>query len=197
MSDLSQEQERSQDRLIVGLGNPGSQYHETRHNLGFRVVNQLAERWGKSLSRLECSALIAERAGGLLAEPQTYMNRSGYAVRCLVERRMLSPSNLLVVYDDVNLPLGRVRLRPAGGPGGHRGMESIVQNLRTEEIARLRLGVAPRDRDLEGEALVDFVLAPFDESETETVTQLIDRATDACESWWSEGNETTMNRYNG
>jgi len=197
MSDLSQEQERSPDRLIVGLGNPGSQYHETRHNLGFRVVSQLARRWDISLSRLECNALIAEPTGGLLAAPQTFMNRSGFAVRCLVERRLLSPGNVLVVYDDVHLPLGRVRLRPVGGPGGHRGMESIVQNLRTEEIARLRLGVAPEDRDLDGDELVDFVLAPFEESEKEIVAELIDRATDACESWWSEGNETTMNRFNG
>ena len=197
MSDLSQEGEGSNDRLIVGLGNPGSQYHGTRHNLGFRVVNQLAQRWDTSLSRLECKALIAELAGGLLAAPQTFMNRSGFAVRCLVERRRLSPSNLLVVYDDVHLPLGRVRLRPAGGPGGHRGMESIVQNLRTEEIARLRLGVGPLDGELEGDELVDFVLAPFDVSEKLAVEDLIDKAIDACESWWNEGNETTMNRFNG
>lgn len=197
MSELSNDGETSSDRLIVGLGNPGSRYHDTRHNLGFRVVSQLAQRWNTSLSRLECKSLIAERADGLLATPQTFMNRSGFAVRCLVERRRLSTNNLLVVYDDVNLPLGRLRMRPLGGPGGHRGMESIVQNLRTEEVSRLRLGVAPLDRDVDGDDLVDFVLAPFDESEEEMVVELIDRATDACESWWSEGNEPTMNRFNG
>ena len=197
MSEFSQAGETSSDRLIVGLGNPGSRYHDTRHNLGFRVVSQLARRWDTTLSRLECGALIAETVDGLLAAPQTFMNRSGFAVRCLVERRSLSTDNLLVVYDDVNLPLGRIRLRPLGGPGGHRGMESILQNLRTEEVSRLRLGVAPLDTEVNGDDLVDFVLTPFDESEEEIVVEFVDRATDACESWWSEGNEPTMNRFNG
>lgn len=197
MSELPQDDASSSDRLIVGLGNPGSQYLETRHNLGFRVVERLARRWKTTLSRLECNALVAEAEGGLLAAPQTYMNRSGYAVRCLVERRSLKTGNLLIVYDDVNLALGRMRLRPLGGPGGHRGMESIIQNMRTEAIARLRLGVAPHNRDLQGEDLVDFVLTPFDASEEEAVGELIERAADACESWWGEGNQPTMNRFNG
>lgn len=197
MSELSKDGETPSDRLIVGLGNPGSLYQDTRHNLGFRVVSQLAQRWDTTLSRLECKALIAETAGGLLAAPQTFMNRSGFAVRCLLERHSLSTDHLLVVYDDVNLPLGRIRLRPLGGPGGHRGMESIVQNLQTEEVSRLRLGVAPLEGEVNGDDLVEFVLAPFDESEEELVVELIERAADACESWWSEGDEPTMNRFNG
>ena len=194
---MPQDGETSSERLIVGLGNPGSQYLDTRHNLGFRVVSRLAERWDSTLSRLECRSLVVEVDGGVLAAPQTYMNRSGFAVRCLIERRELSRENLLIVFDDVNLPLGRIRLRPQGGPGGHRGMESIIQSLRSEEVARMRLGVAPPAGEVAAEDLVDYVLAPFDESEEESVEELIERAADACEFWWTEGNQPTMNRFNG
>lgn len=197
MSDVAQKTEAVADRLIVGLGNPGREYEDTRHNLGFRVVARLAERWKTSQAQLECNALVAESTGILLVAPQTYMNRSGYAVRCLVERRELQPTDILVVYDDVNLPLGRLRLRPSGGPGGHRGMESIVQSLQTEEISRLRLGVAPEDSDMTDEDLVDFVLSAFAADEAGTVQELIEKAADACESWLQEGNEATMNRFNG
>jgi len=185
------------DRLIVGLGNPGREYENTRHNLGFRVVTRLASRWDVSLGRLECNALLGESTEALLAAPQTYMNRSGYAVRCLVEGRGFQPADILVVYDDVNLPLGRLRLRPSGGPGGHRGMESIVQSLQTEEIPRLRLGIATEDIEPASDDLVEFVLSTFVADEEETVQELIEKAADACESWLQEGNEATMNRFNG
>ena len=185
------------DRLIVGLGNPGQVYAETRHNLGFKVVARLARRWKTALGRLECNALVGEATEVLLAAPQTYMNRSGYAVRCLVEGRGVEPADILVVFDDVNLPLGRLRLRPGGGPGGHRGMESIVQNLQTEEIPRLRLGIAPEETEMSSDELVEFVLSVFDTDERETVELLIERAADACESWLQEGTEATMNRFNG
>ena len=184
-------------RLIVGLGNPGGEYAETRHNLGFRVVGLLASRWEIRLGRLECNALVGEGRDCLLAAPQTFMNRSGYSVRCLVQGRGLEPTEILVVYDDVNLPLGRLRLRPEGGPGGHRGMESIVQNLQTETIPRLRLGIAPEGLDLSNDDLSDFVLSDFDEEEQDTVENLIEKATDACDSWLREGIRTTMNRFNG
>lgn len=183
--------------MIVGLGNPGSEYENTRHNLGFRVVERLAHRWHVSLSRLECNALVAESSGTLLVAPQTFMNRSGYAARCLVQGRGVDPERILVVYDDVNLPLGRIRLRPNGSPGGHRGMESVVQNLQTEDIPRLRLGIAPHESDMSGEDLVDFVLNEFADSEEDAVIDLIGRAADACESWLRLGTEATMNRFNG
>ena len=197
MSPSAEETVADGDRLIVGLGNPGAEYEQTRHNLGFRVVGVLARRRKTALGRLECRSLVGESAEVFLAAPQTYMNRSGYAVRCLIERRKVGPEQVLVVYDDVDLPLGRLRLRPRGGPGGHRGMESIVQNLQTEEIPRLRLGVAPEDLDLSDSDLVDFVLSKFDADEEESVQELIERAADACEYWLREGNEATMNRFNG
>lgn len=186
-------------RLILGLGNPGETYRDTRHNVGFRVVDELARRFGVSLDRVECNSRLGQASGPavLLAQPQTYMNRSGYAARCFVEHHQLEPAAVLVVYDEVNLPLGRLRLRRAGSPAGHRGLESVLENLRTDQVPRLRLGVAPADGPPAGEDLADFVLAPFTGDETETVEQMIRRAADACEVWLAEGVEAAMNRFNG
>ncbi len=188
------------------MGNPGETYRETRHNVGFRVVEELARRWRVRVDRLECNALFGEAPGPdspdgsgnptLLAMPQTYMNRSGYAARCLLERHDLEPASVLVVYDEVSLPLGRLRLRKSGSPGGHRGLESILENLRTDQIPRLRLGVAGPDGPPSGEELVDFVLAPFAAAEREPVDEMVRRAADACEVWLREGVEVAMNRFN-
>ncbi|MFQ5527518.1 MAG: aminoacyl-tRNA hydrolase [Thermoanaerobaculia bacterium] len=182
--------------LIVGLGNPGDRYRSARHNLGYLVLDELARRWRIGERRLECNALVSESERAVLSWPQTFMNRSGYAVRCLVERHGFSPERTLVVYDDVALPLGRLRLRGSGGPGGHRGMESVIRNLHTDEIPRLRLGILP-ERDLDDDALSDFVLAPFEPDEAETAGSLAGRAADACESWLDVGLDITMNRFNG
>ena len=187
----------SGSRLILGLGNPGGKYSDTRHNVGFRVVAELARRWGLRLRAGECNCAVAEAAGVLLAQPQTYMNRSGYAARCLLERHDLDPRNVLVVYDEVHLPLGRLRLRPAGTPGGHRGMESILESLRSAEVPRLRLGVGPADAEVRGEELADYVLESFTREELEAAEGLVLRAADACECWLTEGPEAAMNRFNG
>lgn len=183
-------------RVVAGLGNPGERYRESRHNLGFRVVEALARRRGIRIGRLECNALTGEGDGLLLVLPQTYMNRSGHALRCLAETGRLEPAQLLVVYDEVRLPLGRVRIRPGGSPGGHRGMESVVESLRTDEVARLRLGCAGEGGVPEGDDLVDYVLSPFRRHELAAVEEMIERAADACETWLGEGIETAMNRYN-
>lgn len=136
-------------------------------------------------------------AGVLLAQPQTYMNRSGYAARCLVERHGFAPSGLLVVFDDVHLPLGRLRLRRSGSPGGHRGMESVVESLQSDEMPRLRLGVAAEaGAPAGGDELVDFVLAPFAGEERAAVDAMIRRAADACETWLAAGIEAAMNAFN-
>jgi PTH1 family peptidyl-tRNA hydrolase len=185
-------------RLILGLGNPGEEYRDTRHNVGFRVVEELARRWHLALDRLECNALTAHGEDVLLAKPQTYMNRSGHAAQCFAERYELDPASLLVVYDEVNLPLGKLRLRRAGSPAGHRGLESILESLRTAEVPRLRLGVAPVvDPRPPGEDLADFVLSPFAESEREETAAMICRAADAVEVWLREGAEAAMTRFNG
>ena len=183
-------------RLVLGLGNPGERYRGTRHNLGFRVVRELAGRMSIGLDRVECSALVGEADELLLAMPQTYMNRSGYAARCLTDRHEIEPGHALVVYDDVELPLGRLRLRRSGGPGGHRGMESVIRNLRTEEVPRLRLGIRPQP-DRAPDDLVEFVLEPFLADERQEVETLVERAADACRAWLEQDIETVMNRFNG
>ncbi|MGB5293834.1 MAG: aminoacyl-tRNA hydrolase [Thermoanaerobaculia bacterium] len=183
-------------RLIVGLGNPGERYRQTRHNLGFTVLEELANRRGSSFDRIECKSLLAVEPSLILARPQTYMNRSGYALRCLAEKRDLRADAILVVFDDVHLPLGKIRFRRSGGPGGHRGMESVIQNLQSEGIPRLRLGVGNRDDAPEGDALVDFVLSPFLDTEAGEVEEMTTRAADACECWLADGAEATMNEFN-
>lgn len=181
-------------RYVVGLGNPGARFEGTRHNLGYRVVDELAARRGLRIGREICRALVGGDERITLVKPLTFMNRSGYTVRCLLERSGDEPGNMLVVYDDVNLPFGVLRLRAGGQPGGHRGMESIVENLRSPEIPRLRLGIGAPERP---EDLSDYVLAPFSRQQEEDVAALVERAADAAESWSTEGVERTMNRFNG
>ena len=184
-------------KLVLGLGNPGEIYRDTRHNVGFRVVEELARRRGSPPERLECNALVVPDPELALARPQTYMNRSGYAARCLVERWELPPEALLVVYDEVALPLGRLRLRLAGSPAGHRGMESILESLQTDQVPRLRCGVAGPDGPPAGDVIADYVLSPFAPEERETAEEMIARAADACEAWFREGPEAAMSRFNG
>ncbi len=195
-------------RVVLGLGNPGERYAATRHNVGFRVVEELARRRGTSLADHECNALVAvgvtpassvgaSPAHLLLAAPQTYMNRSGHAARCLAERRSLAPEDFLVVYDEIHLPLGTLRLRRHGSPAGHRGMESVLESLGTDRVPRLRLGVGTDDGPPAGEDLVAFVLQPFVAGEQEPAEAMILRAADACEVWAADGAEAAMQRFNG
>ena len=183
-------------RMIAGLGNPGRRYAGTRHNVGFRVVEELVARRSLRFDREECSALVAAGEDLLITKPLTYMNRSGYALRCLLERHEVRPSDVLVIYDEVHLPLGRLRLRRGGEPAGHRGLESIVRNLQTTEIPRLRLGVGPEDVDLPSARLSDYVLGKFKGDERDTADAMVDRAADAAEAWLDEGVEQAMNLFN-
>ncbi len=184
-------------RIVLGLGNPGPRYAETRHNVGFRVIDELAERRRIRLRNRACNTLLGWDDHLTLAAPQTYMNRSGYAVRCLTELYAFEPEELLVVYDEVQLPLGALRLRRRGSPGGHRGMESVIENLGTECVPRLRLGVAEDDGPPGGDEIVDYVLAPFRDLELREVEEMIVRAADACELWAREGAEAAMRQFNG
>ena len=198
-SGLSHVQSSRPLRVVVGLGNPGDSYERTRHNVGFRVVEEAARRCGATLQPEECNSRIFKQQGPdgetWWVAPQTYMNRSGFAVRCLQERHGLEPTDFLIVYDEVHLDLGTLRLRTQGSPGGHRGMESIAENLGTDKIARLRLGV--KAGELDGADLVDFVLGEFDADEASAVEAMIGRATDACEAWCQDGAEPAMQKFNG
>ncbi len=188
-------------KLIVGLGNKGEQYFATRHNIGFQVVDRLAEKHEVSLSRpltfFPIAIYGAWRVGRTevqLLQAHTMMNRSGDALKQAVERWGVVPAHVLLVCDDVNLPLGKIRLRADGGAGGHNGLASCIDALQTEAIPRLRIGVGiatlPKD-------LTDFVLSPFQGEEQRRLQQdIIPWAVEACELWTTEGIEVAMNRVN-
>jgi PTH1 family peptidyl-tRNA hydrolase len=185
-------------KLIVGLGNPGIEYQFTPHNLGFLTVDRLAERWRVEVKNRHCQALTARATAGeqavLLAKPETYMNLSGLAVRELVEEYEVRPEqDLVVIYDELDLPFGTIRLRPRGGTAGHNGMESIVGALGTEEFFRVRLGIAPERKVADG---ARYVLAQFRRSQYEAVDQMLDTAADAVETILREGADAAMNRFN-
>lgn len=190
--------------LLFGLGNPGMEYVFTRHNIGFRVIDELARRCGVKLRQTMREALSVQTslAGQkvVLACPLTYMNRSGVAAKVLLRHYSLDAAQLLIFYDDLDLPLGRLRLRPAGGSGGHRGMQSLIGLLATQNFPRLRLGVG-REKlaggDLAGEkAVADYLLAPFSAAEEEIVHDAVSRAAAAAELYLREGMEAAMNRCN-
>lgn len=182
--------------LILGLGNPGERYQFTRHNRGRDVVTELSRRRGWELSEERCGSLLAYDETLLLAVPEIFMNRSGLAARCLMETEHLDPRHILVVYDDVSLPIGSLRMRARGGPAGQKGMASVIENLQTDAIARLRLGIQPVGREVPAPDLVDFVLSPFAETEKSLAESQIARAADACEHWLREGVSSTMNAFN-
>jgi PTH1 family peptidyl-tRNA hydrolase len=182
-------------KLIVGLGNPGPKYRGTRHNIGFAVADELAHRAGTGFESAPADALIAKwRArGALLAKPLTFMNASGVAVGGLLRYFRIDPADLLVITDEVQLPLARIRARPRGSAGGHNGLKSIVAQI-GGEFARLRVGVGRGDarRDL-----ADHVLASFDTDEREEVERMVARAADAAEMFITSGIAAVMNGFNG
>jgi peptidyl-tRNA hydrolase, PTH1 family len=184
-------------KLIVGLGNPGYEYHLTPHNVGFMALDRLAEACGKDVSRREAQALIAvtELAGEqvVLVKPQTYMNLSGLAVARLLQNYQLEPCDLLVLVDELDLPLGMLRIRPRGSAGGHNGLKSIIGALETDDFIRLRMGVGP---DWQVEDYVSYLLRPFRSSDRPLVADMVEQATEAVRVIISEGLQKAMNRFN-
>ncbi len=183
--------------LIVGLGNPGPEYARNRHNVGFRVLDGFAQAHQMAFRRILHQALIAEgRMAGqrvILAKPQTFMNLSGRSVRPLVSHYRVPLDRLLVVYDDMDLPLGAIRLRPRGSPGGHNGMKSIVQALGTTEFPRLRVGIGRPPGHMNP---ADYVLQDFRPDEEEILEGVLHRAIQAIRAFIEEGLEAAMNRFN-
>jgi len=192
------DQQPSTPYLIVGLGNPGREYRESRHNIGFLLLSHLAERLGVSFSRLQSKALVTDKRYQdhkiILAKPQTFMNLSGQAVGPLVNFYKIPLENLLVVYDEVDLPFGTLRLRPSGGSGGHNGMKSLITRLGTEGFPRLRLGVSRPPGRMEAAA---YVLQDFSREEAALLPEILDLAGDAALTFITQGIEAAMNRYNG
>jgi PTH1 family peptidyl-tRNA hydrolase len=184
--------------LIVGLGNPGSEYAAHRHNIGFWVVDAMARAHGLPFSRRRgTSSLVAEGSIGdgqvVLAKPQTFMNLSGKAVGRLSQSYQIAPAQILVVYDDLDLQLGRLRIRPEGSAGGHRGMRSIIERLGTQAFPRLRVGI---DRPPGKMDPAEYVLQPFSEQELVVAREAVKAAVMAIECWLAAGIEAAMGRFN-
>jgi peptidyl-tRNA hydrolase, PTH1 family len=184
--------------LIVGLGNPGAEYRYSRHNIGFMLVDRVAEKLGVKFSRLESKALLTkgEHQGRrvVLAKPQTYMNLSGQSVGGLVRFYKVPLGDLLVAYDDVDLPFGTIRIRPDGGSAGQKGMASIIARLGTEDFPRLRLGIGRPPGRMEAK---DYVLQDFSAGEKELLQLTLDRAAEAALVFVAEGLDAAMNQFNG
>ena len=191
--------------LIVGLGNPGREYRENRHNVGFMLLDRLAVKLDARFTRLQSKALVAAakynpQKGGagerkiILAKPQTFMNLSGQSVQGLVRFYKLPLTNLLVAHDDLDLPPGTIRIRPDGGSAGQKGMESILERLGTDEFPRLRLGIG---RPLGRMEAPDYVLQDFSAAEMTVIAETLDRAVEAALMFVMEGLDAAMNKYNG
>jgi PTH1 family peptidyl-tRNA hydrolase len=184
--------------LVAGLGNPGEQYAATPHSLGFLVVDRLASRHAIRVTRNECHALVGQgsvkKDPVLLAKPQTFMNLSGVALKPLLQKYELLPSDLLLIYDELDLPWGVLRIRPKGSPAGHNGAIDVIAKLGTQEIPRIRLGVHPGHPIPSGK---DYLLSRFTRQQNETLDKFIDLAADAAESIIAEGVELSMTRFNG
>lgn len=184
--------------LIAGLGNPGKKYENTRHNIGFWVVDELARRYSLSFGKTERKAVTADgmmrEKRVLLAKPQTYMNASGEAVRALVDFYQIDVANVIAIYDEIDLPLGTLRMRAKGSAGGHNGIKSIIQHLGTQEFSRIRCGVSRPPGRMNA---ADYVLAPFAGDDVITARILTERAADAVETWLTDGIEIAMTRHNG
>lgn len=181
--------------IIAGLGNPGKEYEHTRHNAGFLTVDYLAYKNNVSLNKIKFKGLCGEGIIGgnkvLLLKPQTYMNLSGQSILDAVQFYKIDLENLIIIYDDVSIPLGRIRLRPSGSDGGHNGMKSIIYLLGQDNFPRVRVGIGGPKYDM-----VDHVIGKFDNEEKGIITSVLKTAGDAAESILTEGMQTAMNKYN-
>jgi PTH1 family peptidyl-tRNA hydrolase len=183
--------------LIVGLGNPGTTYEKTRHNLGFMLVDKLAREANSQVKRAECRALLGRieirHTLAELVKPQTFMNLSGEAINCLLKKESRDAKNLIVISDDLALPFGKIRLRARGSAGGHNGLKSIEECLKTQEFIRLRIGIQPEHPISDTKR---FVLENFSKSDLETVEKVLDESAKAIHFIISDGIEKAMARYN-
>jgi PTH1 family peptidyl-tRNA hydrolase len=184
--------------LIIGLGNPGREYKDTRHNIGFMFIDQLAERIGARGMKVQSKAIVIsglhEEHKLILAKPQTYMNLSGQSVQGLLHFYKIPHTHLLIAHDDMDIPYGTIRIRPTGGPGGQRGMANTIELLGTKDFPRLRLGIGRPPGRMDPK---DYVLQDFSKDELKLMPDLLSRATDAALEFVMNGLNAAMNKYNG
>lgn len=185
-------------RLVVGLGNPGAEYENTRHNAGFMVIDRLLEKLPGSYqrsSRCRSSVWRGRRRGSslFLQKPQTFMNISGEAIKCMTRSEKIRPEQIVIVFDDLDLPLGKLRIRRDGGDGGHNGIKSTIEHLGSGEFGRVRIGIGRQS----GGGTVDHVLGEFDEAEMAVMRGIIDSASDAVTEILCRGIDSAMNKFNG
>ena len=184
--------------LIIGLGNPGREYRNNRHNIGFSLIDRLAVTLNAQKVSMQSKAIVTSALDGvrkvILAKPQTYMNLSGRSVQGLINFYKLPLDRLLIAHDDLDLPYGTIRLRPGGGPGGQKGMASTIDYLGTDQFPRLRLGIGRPPGRMDPAA---YVLQDFSREEVKVLPEILDRAAQAVQSYIQEGLDTAMNRFNG
>ncbi|GAA0311053.1 PTH1 family peptidyl-tRNA hydrolase [Gracilibacillus halotolerans] len=184
-------------KVIAGLGNPGKKYANTRHNIGFLVIDELLSRNGWSLSKRKFNGLYTEELVHyekmIIVQPQTFMNLSGECIRPLMDFYQLEPSDIAIVYDDLDLPLGKVKLRQTGGHGGHNGIRSLISHLDTKQFNRIRIGIGRPDTQM---PVIDYVLGKFSKEERKLIDPAIQKAADAIEEWASNSFDHVMNKYN-
>jgi PTH1 family peptidyl-tRNA hydrolase len=183
--------------VVIGLGNPGRKYAETRHNVGFWVVELLASKHKIKISKLKFKALYGEGVicgkRVLLVMPQTYMNLSGESVRDIISWYKISVKNIIIIYDDIDLPTGRIRVRPKGSAGTHNGMRSVIYQIMSDEFPRVRVGI---DKPPEGWDLADYVLSKFSKEDKEKIAKAVVNAADAVETIIDLGVDQAMNKFN-
>jgi PTH1 family peptidyl-tRNA hydrolase len=184
--------------LIIGLGNPGREYRDNRHNFGFMLIDWLIVRLNARGMKIQSKAIVTNAAYEdhklVLAKPQTYMNLSGHSAQSLIHFYKLSLSNVLIAHDDLDIPFGAIRLRPAGGPGGQKGLASAIEQLGTKDIPRLRLGIGRPPGRMDPAA---YVLQDFSKNEMKELSSVLDRAADAVLTFVLDGLDRAMNRFNG
>ena len=184
--------------LIVGLGNPGREYKDNRHNVGFMLVDRLTVRFNAHMSRLQAKALVAsltyEGKKLILAKPQTYMNLSGQSIQGLARFYKIPLENMIVAHDDLDLPFGTIRIRPGGGPGGQKGIASTIERLGSKDFPRLRIGIGRPPGRMDP---ADYVLHDFARADLPLLSEILDRAVDAVLTFVDEGLNPAMNKFNG